>query len=636
MIGADFIDLAAFLITTALKVTLVMVLASILALLLKRASSAARYWVWATAILCTLFLPLSSATIPRWEVPFKMPGPSAWASAASASALSGGREHERHPGATGTGRPSLSRIEMSPRGGARESTRSAPSDEGAQQSIVRWLLYVWAFGTSILLLRIAAGWLQVYRLRRAAEPMLEPGWTQLLKDSAREAGVAQQIELLRSDSAPMPMTWGLFRPVVLLPRPADSWPSGRRRVVLLHELAHVARRDCLMQALAEITCAFHWFHPLVWFASRRMRVEREQACDDRVLAAGESASAYAGHLLDVARVCRSLRLGSAVAAAMARPSHLEGRLLAILDGHRERNRPGRRARTIGVASATCLLVLLSGASAASAPAPREASEFMHGLTTAGRAEQSAEAISNSVRPLMEAESPMSSKDGSSSPVWDQGRSELPVAAERGSSATMRITPSGPMLTTMGADPDTVPLYSIAAYPGEAIQVDLNSGGEVRIVGWERESVEVRASGRGRPNPVVSLTRGEGGVRLASSFASGENKIGSDHFEIRVPASAQLMIRSAMGGIAVDGVRGSVSGHTGGGDIQLDRLDGEVQLSTGRGEVLISDSDVTGEVRTIAGDLRLRNVKGAVHVITAAGRGYFDNAGARMTAIPPVD
>ncbi len=151
----------------------------------------------------------------------------------------------------------------------------------------------------------------------------------------------------------MPMLWGIVRPCLLVPAEALDWPQERRRVVLLHELAHVKRWDCLWQMLAQAACAVYWFHPLAWDSRRRMQAERERACDDLVLAGGPKASEYAHHLLEIASGLHAGRLGAAAAIAMARPNRLEGRLLAILDVKRN-----RRALTGGAVLAG--LVLLAG------------------------------------------------------------------------------------------------------------------------------------------------------------------------------------------------------------------------------------------------------------------------------------
>lgn len=106
-------------------------------------------------------------------------------------------------------------------------------------------------------------------------------------------------------------------------------------MVLLHELAHVKRWDCLSQTIAGIASALYWFNPLVWLAARRMCVERERACDDLALRGGWKPSEYATHLVDIAQSLRAARLGGAV--AMARSSHLAGRIAAIVDSSRRRN-----------------------------------------------------------------------------------------------------------------------------------------------------------------------------------------------------------------------------------------------------------------------------------------------------------
>src|SRR5262249_12560861 len=139
---------------------------------------------------------------------------------------------------------------------------------------------------------------------------------------------------LRGGAGTMPMAWGLRRSSVLMPADADTWPAHRLRVVLLHELAHVKRRDCLTHLVAQLACAAYWFNPLAWMAARRLRTERERACDDLVLSAGTRGSDYADQLLDIARVMQAGRFPALMAGAslaMAHRSQLEGRLIAILD-----------------------------------------------------------------------------------------------------------------------------------------------------------------------------------------------------------------------------------------------------------------------------------------------------------------
>ena len=135
-----------------------------------------------------------------------------------------------------------------------------------------------------------------------------------------------------------------------MPADADAWPAERLRIVLLHELAHVKRRDCLTHMLAQISCALYWFNPLAWMAARHLRTERERACDDLVLAAGTRGPDYADQLLEIARVMRSGRFPALLAGAslaMAHRSQLEGRLMAILDPTVPRSRRVPRCGPLG-------------------------------------------------------------------------------------------------------------------------------------------------------------------------------------------------------------------------------------------------------------------------------------------------
>ena len=190
---------------------------------------------------------------------------------------------------------------------------------------------LWLTLAGLLLVRLAVANTRVAGWRRASFIVEDGRWNALLRRLTREYGIHRPVVLLQNGDTDVPVTWGVVYPVVLLPLNADEWDEEQRVAVLTHELAHVKRFDALSQMLGQVVLALLWFHPLAWMAVRRMRQEREHACDDFVLAAGARASRYADDLLGLARRLARPTVPAAAALAMARRSELEGRLLAILD-----------------------------------------------------------------------------------------------------------------------------------------------------------------------------------------------------------------------------------------------------------------------------------------------------------------
>src|SRR5262249_43416718 len=170
----------------------------------------------------------------------------------------------------------------------------------------------------------------------------------------------QSVRLLRGRDETMPMALGIRHATIVIPAVGDTWTKDRRRAVLLHEMAHLVRNDCLTQMLCAVTCALYWMHPGVWWIARRLRVERELASDDRVLSTGTNAREYAGHLLELAYTLRS-GCPPVLAVCMARWGRLEQRMRALLDGARNRTAPALRGHLLGL---TILLALLIPVAAA--------------------------------------------------------------------------------------------------------------------------------------------------------------------------------------------------------------------------------------------------------------------------------
>jgi beta-lactamase regulating signal transducer with metallopeptidase domain len=190
---------------------------------------------------------------------------------------------------------------------------------------------LWLFVAGLLLLRLAIANARVSGWRRASAIVEDGRWNSLLRRLTRDYRIDRPVVLLQSGDTDVPVTWGVVYPVVLIPANADEWDEEQRIAVLTHELAHVKRFDALSQMIGQAALALLWFHPLAWLAVRRMRQEREHACDDFVLSAGARASRYADDLLGLARRLARPTAPAAAALAMARRSELEGRLLAILD-----------------------------------------------------------------------------------------------------------------------------------------------------------------------------------------------------------------------------------------------------------------------------------------------------------------
>jgi beta-lactamase regulating signal transducer with metallopeptidase domain len=329
-----------FTLDTLAKATLLLGVAGLLTLLWRR-TAAPRHLVWTLALAGTLILPAARLLGPVWQVPVLPPLPVETFTPAQPAA----QTTVRAPAAAAVPAPPLTTVTAAP-----------PAVALRTPGAGWWLGVVWAAGLIVVLGLYGAGALRVARIARHARPLRSADWLDLQSSLAAGLKLRTPVRLLAAPGPAMPMTWGTRRPVVLLPSDAELWPETRRRDVLLHELAHVARRDCLTQLVAVCACAVYWFHPLVWVAARRLRVERERACDDRVLAAGATPSAYAEHLLEIARTLRAGAMTGLASVAMARPSQLGSRLLDVLDPARRRDALGRRY-VVRAAGAAALVVL---------------------------------------------------------------------------------------------------------------------------------------------------------------------------------------------------------------------------------------------------------------------------------------
>jgi len=334
---------AALFLDALLKSFIVLALAGGVCVLWRGASAATRHLIWFSAVAILPFLPLLNSTWPHWHK-------SAWT--VSTDGASGNLVSfavELAPKSVTPPAHSLRAApEVSTRAGIAAGSRKISTQFNARWILFGWL--AWLAGAMVFMARSLAGQIGRRKFSAAAHLVQDAGWTRLLAEVCGTWRVRRPVTLLQSAESVMPMTWGWWRPVILLPSAAAQWPADRRQVVLLHELAHIKRCDYFTQVVAQLVCALYWFNPLVWIAARQMCIEREGACDDLVLAGGCKASEYAGHLVEIAGSFRSVPPVAAI--AMARSSHLPGRIAAIVDASRN-----RRPHSAG---ALAILALIGG------------------------------------------------------------------------------------------------------------------------------------------------------------------------------------------------------------------------------------------------------------------------------------
>ncbi len=319
------------------KGTLLVLVAMGLTRLLARAPAAARHLVWSLAVVGLLLLP--AAVLIPWRIELSGLAAVRETFDPAASRTRGTREPQRldqnrEVRVLATVSPPSSAIVeatgmTATAANAGADAAALPSTPNALRDPAIFLISVWLTGTLWMLGRLVVGVANVRRTVRESVPADGAEWDSLVESARRSIGAPARVRIVISPRAAMPFTSGLFRPIIVLPASAEDWTVERRRSVLVHELAHVRRRDLLTNAAVQLACAVYWFHPLVRLAARRVRIEAERSCDALVVAAGTRASDYASDLLEIARTMRSSATAT-VALAVARRSDFEGRLLAIL------------------------------------------------------------------------------------------------------------------------------------------------------------------------------------------------------------------------------------------------------------------------------------------------------------------
>lgn len=370
-------SLLAVLLDATVKGLVLIVFAGCVSRLLRKVSAAGRHTVWTFTVVALLALPILSAVLPQWQIPLlpewaqykpevqqtheeslMQADPVSIESTGRAGLLPRERKNEFEETPLNSGMEQNG-ISLADEKSVDDVSRTfqtafgAVSDQNDSEEVFPagrinwsvWVIGIWLAGAAVVVLPLMMGTAGAFRQVRRAERVTEETWLGLLESLRGELHLTRPVRLRQWANESIPAVFGVFCPTILIPDGAEQWCENRRRAVLLHELAHVKRRDCLTQLLAQLACVLYWFNPLAWLVARQLRIERERACDDLVLSAGQRPSEYADHLLEMVRTLQSRTCPSLAAVAMAKKSNFEHRLLAILDAARPRKAFTKAATT---------------------------------------------------------------------------------------------------------------------------------------------------------------------------------------------------------------------------------------------------------------------------------------------------
>lgn len=214
---------------------------------------------------------------------------------------------------------------------------STAAGQGASlQRLLPPIILVWAVGAALLLSRMVLGWYRLTRLLRAARPAVDDSVAAALDEVCQLFGTQLRPRVLISRGVSGPFATGLGEPTIGLPAGLlEQVTPAEVREILIHEMAHLERRDQLAALLQALAGALFWIHPLIRVLNAQLAQAREEICDNYVLQLADRRS-YCRTLLRVAELVQPLRLMPGTVALLTLRWRLETRVAEILDDRRSR------------------------------------------------------------------------------------------------------------------------------------------------------------------------------------------------------------------------------------------------------------------------------------------------------------
>lgn len=214
-------------------------------------------------------------------------------------------------------------------------TIQASSAAAAGLTALDWgslLGFVYALVASLLLLRLFLSAIALKRVNVGAIFCADKSILLALRRGCESLEISRTVRVKFSEDIASPMSFGLFKPVVILPVAASDWAASTLADVMVHELSHIKRLDWPTMLFCHVLTSLLWINPLLWFAKSRVNEAAEQSCDAAVLRCGNDGVGYAEDLLRLARESLANKQAPLLAQLMFDESNLTMRIQNILDG----------------------------------------------------------------------------------------------------------------------------------------------------------------------------------------------------------------------------------------------------------------------------------------------------------------
>src|SRR5438067_9902390 len=264
-------------------------------------SARIRYALATATLVLTLALPLTTA-VRVGEASPATPG-----NGLATSAVASRPASDATPAAQAASPEGAMVAQETPRGYAPTTPaiaalRLASRSRTALEPVLPWIVALWLAGVLVLSARLAWGWIATRRLGAMGTRPAPVACVEALERLAARLRVSRPVRVLESAVLQVPAVLGWVRPVILVPASALTGLTPLQLDALLaHELAHVRRYDYLVNLIQSVIETLLFYHPAVWWVSRRVRDEREHCCDDVAVAACGDAHFYATALLGMER-----------------------------------------------------------------------------------------------------------------------------------------------------------------------------------------------------------------------------------------------------------------------------------------------------------------------------------------------